>query len=155
MNLQREIHLTSLRCLIVLWSSLFIPRKRDYICLSPQGLQAVAHTELSNATGYTLGSLRHLYGVGERREELEVSCVVVAAWGTPGHFIAHEPPLCGQLNELPNLQVLVSGLVNLPTNTLNNHTQLIALIRIKSVPVITPWTPGGQAQPLLLCQNAL
>ena len=63
---------------------------------------------------------------------------VVAAWGTPGHHTAHEPPLCGQLNELPNLQVVVSGLVKLPTNTLNNHTQLIALIRIKSVPVITP-----------------
>lgn len=64
--------------------------------------------------------------------------VAVAAWGTPGHHTAHEPPLCGQLNDLPNLQVLVSGLVNLPTNILNNHIQLIALMRIKSFPVITP-----------------
>lgn len=29
------IHPTSPRCLIALWSSLFIPRKRDYISLSP------------------------------------------------------------------------------------------------------------------------
>lgn len=56
---------------------------------------------------------------------------MVAAWGTPGHLTVHEPPLCGQLNEPPNSQVLISGLLNLPTNTLNNHTPFIALIRIK------------------------
>lgn len=54
----------------------------------------------------------------------------MAACGTPEHHITHEPPLCGQLKELSNLQVLVSGLVNLSTNMLNNHTQLIALIRL-------------------------
>lgn len=52
---KRPIHLISLRCLIVLWSSLFIPRKRDYISLSPWGLQAVAYRELSSATGIPWG----------------------------------------------------------------------------------------------------
>lgn len=60
-----------------------------------------------------------------------MTSAVMAAWTTPGHCLAHKPPLCGQLKELLNLQALVSGLVDLPTNTLNNHTQLIALIRIK------------------------
>lgn len=31
MNFQGKIHLTSLRCLIIPWNSLFIPRKRNYI----------------------------------------------------------------------------------------------------------------------------
>jgi len=131
MNLQRAICLTSLRGLIVLWSSLFIPRKRHHMSLSAGGLQEVAHREVPSATGYTLGSLRHLCGARGRTQEPEVTGAVVAAWGTPGHFTAQDPPLCAQLNEPPNFQVLIPALVNLPMNTLNNHTQLIALIRIK------------------------
>lgn len=70
MNFHRAIHLMSLRCLVVFGSSLFIPIERDYICLSPWGF----HRELSSVTGYTLGSLRHLYGAGEKKQELEVTC---------------------------------------------------------------------------------
>lgn len=71
----------------------------------------------------------------------------VATCGTSEHHTAHEPPLCGQLKEFSNLQVLVSGLVNLPTNMLNNHSQLIALIRLKSVPVITQEPQGAKLRP--------